>query len=85
MNATETKKEKGLNRYEADILNDFMLMVGKLDSENKMTERQLRKVLYHSGVYLYRHFHNLGPAKDSMKPSMYDAAKPHPMRNLVKK
>ena len=85
MTTTANTKEKGLNRYEAEILNDFMLMVGKLDKDNRISERQLRKLLYHTGVYIYRHYHNLGAAEDSLFPSMSDPAKPHPMRNLVKK
>ena len=81
----KTETQKGLNRYEAEILNDFMLMVGKLDEEKRLSTRQLRRVLYHTGVYMYRHYHNLGAASDCLLPSMNAEAKPHPMRNLVKK
>ena len=85
MKKTETKIEKGFNRYEAELINDFMLMIGKLDGDNRISERQLRRMLYHTGVFMYRHYHNLGAAEDPLFPSMKSLAKPHPMRELVNK
>ena len=81
---TEQKIEKGLNRYEAEMLNSFLLMLGKLDKDKRVSDRQLRRMLYQTGVYVYRHYHNLGGAEDSLYPSMNAPAKPHPMKHLVK-
>ena len=69
MNTTLVKTEKGLERHQAEILSDLMGVIYSLDSKKKINEKELRKMIYHAGVYLYRAYNKLGKPDDNMFPS----------------
>lgn len=67
----EEGTERGLERHQAEILSDLMGVIYNLDRKKKINERQLRRMIYHAGVFLYRAYNKMGKPDDNMFPSVH--------------
>ena len=81
---SQQKNVKGLTAFEAEMLSNFVNVIGRLDEKQKIDDKQLRKMLYHAGVYLYRSYHGLEKPDDFFFPSIHDEKKKHRLKGLMK-
>ena len=67
----EDGTERGLEKHQAEILSDLLGVIYSLDEKQKINERQLRRMIYHAGVFLYRAYNKMGKPDDNMFPSVH--------------
>ena len=75
---------KGLSPFQAEMLSNFVNVIGRLDEKEKVNEKQLRKMIYNAGVYLYRSYHGLEKPDDFFHPSIHEEKKAHRLAGLIK-
>ena len=81
---TATKTKKGLNVSQSEMLSNFLKVIYSLDSKQKIDEKELRKMIYNAGVFLYRSYNNLERPDDFFHPGVNEGKREHALAGLMK-